>query len=115
MITNYDRETCRDPEIYDRTRSISKIEGYQDLTNRLQRIMNQQFMLHIDELNRKCEEKNVGLTNGHGPQNDNDKLGKFEEKVEKIILDNQKRREDVQTLSARNQVLEKEISDLKHK
>ena len=72
-------------------------------------------MLHIDELNRKCEEKNVALTNGHGLQNDDDKLGKLEEKVEKIILDNQKLREDVQTLSARNQVLEKEISDLKHK
>ena len=29
MITNYDRQHCRDPQIYDHTNSISKIDGYQ--------------------------------------------------------------------------------------
>ena len=29
MITNYEREASGDPEIYDYTRSITKIEGYQ--------------------------------------------------------------------------------------
>ena len=54
MLVNYEREQCRDQELYEYTRSITKIEGYQDLTNRLQRLLNQRFMLDIDELNRKC-------------------------------------------------------------
>ena len=29
MMTNHDREHCRDPQIYEHTKSISKIEGYQ--------------------------------------------------------------------------------------
>ena len=29
MLTNYEREQCRDQELYEYTRSITKIEGYQ--------------------------------------------------------------------------------------
>ena len=29
MITNYERERCRDSQTYDSTKSICKIEGYQ--------------------------------------------------------------------------------------
>ena len=29
MLVNYEREECRDQELYENTRSITKIEGYQ--------------------------------------------------------------------------------------
>ena len=29
MITNYDRQHCRDPQTFDHAKSISKIDGYQ--------------------------------------------------------------------------------------
>ena len=29
MLTNYEREHCRDEDLYEYTRSITKIEGYQ--------------------------------------------------------------------------------------
>ena len=29
MLTHYEREQCRDQELYDYTKSITKIEGYQ--------------------------------------------------------------------------------------
>ena len=71
-------------------------------------------MIEIRELNRKCDQKTSPLTNGHD-QNDKSRLGEIEKKVDNILLDNQKLKDDVRALSARNHVLEKEIRDLKHR
>jgi len=116
MMSNYDREHCRDAQIYDYTKSISKIDGYQDLTNRLQRVLNQRFMLDIDELNKKYVGGNLAVSSGGSPsETENKKLEKLQTKVEKIWEDNQKLKKDVSNLSVKNQVLETEISDLKQK
>ena len=36
MLVNYEKEQCRDQELYEYTRSISKIEGYQ-VSNKIQK------------------------------------------------------------------------------
>ena len=36
MLVNYEREQCRDQELYEYTRSITKIEGYQ-VSNKIQK------------------------------------------------------------------------------
>jgi len=114
MLVNYEREQSRDQELYEYTRSITKIEGYQDLTNRLQRLLNQRFMLDIDELNRKY----VAGANTFKPgdnHNDQTKYEKLEMKIEQILEDNKKLNIAVSSLSSTNHVLEKEILELKGK
>ena len=131
MLTNYEREQCRDQELYEYTRSITKIEGYQvskeihvylkpnlvkfikDLTNRLQRFLNHRFMLDIDELSRKCAGDNI--TKSKDVHYDHSKLQQLEFKVEQILEDNMKLKSTVTSLSSTNQVLEKEIIELKEK
>ena len=131
MLTNYEREQCRDQELYEYTRSITKIEGYQvskeihvylkpnpvkfikDLTNRLQRFLNHRFMLDIDELSRKCAGDNI--TKSQDVHYDHSKLQQLEFKVEQILEDNIKLKSTVTSLSSTNQVLEKEIIELKEK
>ena len=131
MLTNYERELCRDQELYEYTRSITKIEGYQvskeihvylkpnlvkfikDLTNRLQRFLNHRFMLDIDELSRKCAGDNI--TKSKDVHYDHSKLQQLEFKVEQILEDNIKLKSTVTSLSSTNQVLEKEIIELKEK
>lgn len=110
MLTNYEREHSSDEELYDYTRSITKIEGYQDLTNRLQRFLNQRFMLDIDELNKKCMNKNESTSF----DNQDTKFEKLEAKVEQIMEDNKKLKIAVSSLSTTNQALEREILELKN-
>ena len=110
MLTNYEREHSSNEELYDYTRSITKIEGYQDLTNRLQRFLNQRFMLDIDELNKKCMNKNESTSF----DNQDTKFEKLEAKVEQIMEDNKKLKIAVSSLSTTNQALEREILELKN-
>lgn len=114
MLVNYEREQSRDQELYEYTRSITKIEGYQDLTNRLQRLLNQRFMLDIDELNRKYVAGANTLIPGEN-HNDQTKYEKLEMKIEQILNDNKKLNIAVSSLSSTNHVLEKEILELKGK
>merc|ERR1712098_202564 len=51
MLIDYERKNR--PESYDATKSVGKIEGYQELTNKLQRYLNQRFIEDIDELGKK--------------------------------------------------------------
>jgi len=114
MLTNYEREHCRDEDLYEYTRSITKIEGYQDLTNRLQRFLNHRFMLDIDELNKKYV--GVGANNFIPSESqNNDKLDKLEAKLDQILEDNSKLKNVVSSLSSTNQALEKEILELKQR
>ena len=84
----------------------------QDLTNKLQRFLNQRFMLDIDELNKKCEGETIVVGNDSKITN---KLHSLELKMEKIQEDNLKLRNAVSSLSTTNQVLENEILDLKQR
>ena len=49
MIIGHEREKCGDDDKYDLTRSVGKIEGYQEVTNQMQRIINQTFTEEIHE------------------------------------------------------------------
>merc|ERR1712058_42871 len=51
MLIDYERKNH--PSTYDATKTVGKIEGYQELTNKLQRYLNQRFIGDIDELNKK--------------------------------------------------------------
>ena len=53
MITAHQRDNCADEELFDSTKAVAKIEGYQELTNRLQRFLNQRFIADIEKLNKK--------------------------------------------------------------
>ena len=89
---------------------------FKDLTNRLQRVLNQRFLLDIAELNKKYVGRNFAVPTGDSQsQNENNKLEELQEKVEKILQDNQQLKKDVSKLSEKNQILEAEISDLKQK
>ena len=50
MITGHERGMCEESECYDIARSVGKIEGYQELTNKMQRVFNQRLNLDIDEI-----------------------------------------------------------------
>ena len=51
MLIDYERRNH--PETYDATKTVGKIEGYQELTNKLQRYLNQRFIVDIDELGKE--------------------------------------------------------------
>ena len=63
-------------------------------------------MLDIAELNKKHLGRNVDVPTGDFQvQNENDKLLELQEKVEKILKDNQQLKKDVTNLSVKNQIL----------
>ena len=73
-------------------------------------------MLDIDELNKKYVGRNFPVPSGDSHSlNETNKLEELQDKVEKILQDNQQLKKDVANLSEKNQVLETEISDLKQK
>ena len=41
---------------HDTSTTVGKIEGYQELTNRLQRYLNQRFIVDVDQLKKKTAE-----------------------------------------------------------
>merc|ERR1712112_63507 len=57
MLIDYERKNH--PESYDATKSVGKIEGYQELTNKLQRYLNQRFIEDIYDLTKQ----NQSITN----------------------------------------------------
>lgn len=54
MLIDYERKN--NPSAYDATKQVGKIEGYQELTNKLQRFLNQRFILDIQRLTKSQEE-----------------------------------------------------------
>jgi len=57
MLIDYERKNH--PQTYDATKTVGKIEGYQELTNKLQRYLNQRFIEDIEELSKQ----QVNITN----------------------------------------------------
>merc|ERR1711874_205265 len=51
MLIDYERK--HHPETYDATKTVGKIEGYQELTNKLQRYLNQRFIEDIELLSKE--------------------------------------------------------------
>ena len=51
MLIDYERRNH--PDSYDATKTVGKIEGYQELTNKLQRYLNQRFIVDIDQLGKQ--------------------------------------------------------------
>ena len=50
MLIDYERQNH--PHSYEATKTVGKIEGYQELTNKLQRYLNQRFIGDIHELGK---------------------------------------------------------------
>merc|ERR1712079_277665 len=51
MLIDYERKNH--PQTYDATKTVGKIEGYQELTNKLQRYLNQRFIEDIELLSKE--------------------------------------------------------------
>merc|ERR1711936_1409638 len=51
MLIDYERKN--DPQTYDATKTVGKIEGYQELTNKLPRYLNQRFIEDIELLSKE--------------------------------------------------------------
>ena len=51
MIHGHERADSKDDEMYEVARAVTKIEGYQDLTNRMQRNVNKRLYENIEKLN----------------------------------------------------------------
>ena len=112
MITAHERDNCKDEELYDSTKSVAKIEGYQELTNKLQRFLNQRFIMDIDELNKKHD----GVTHPIIDYvNINKKIGDLEKRVEALAADNKIISESSASFESTNKVLSSEIATLKDK
>ena len=65
MLMDYERIHCKS-EAYNQVRDVSKIQGYQDLTNRLLRDINEKLVKDLESVSNKLDrlEKIMGLTSG---------------------------------------------------
>lgn len=120
MITGHERERCKDSDMYDLSRTVGKIEGYQEVTNQMQRILNQKFILDIEELKKKtldtkvCElekqlevmkEQIKNLSNDcEALENSNNLLKKEIEKINRSLRENDEY--DQKNTSAVSEVVE---------
>jgi len=112
MITAHERDNCKDEDLYDSTKSVAKIEGYQELTNKLQRFLNQRFIMDIAELNKKRVGDNLAVSSD---VNINMKMGNLERSFEVLAADHKILRESCASLESANKGLESEIAKLKEK
>ena len=112
MMIRHERDNCKDQDLYDDTKSVAKIEGYQELTNKLQRFLNQRFILDIDQLNKKHTGDNLAT---NGVENIDQKIDNLEKGFKVLAADNKLLSESYTSLESTNQVLEHEIEKLKEK
>jgi len=110
MMIRHERDNCKDQDLYDDTKSVAKIEGYQELTNKLQRFLNQRFILDIDQLNKKHTGDNLAI---NGVQNINQKIDDLEKGFKVLAADNKTLSESCASLESSNKTLEHEIEKLK--
>ena len=105
MLIDYERQNH--PHSYDATKTVGKIEGYQELTNKLQRYLNQRFIGDIGELN-KTQAKITQMFGGDS-QNINllQKIENLEQNFLNVEETNKKLLEKIQKL----EVKEMEISN----
>ena len=102
MITGHERGMCEESECYDIARSVGKIEGYQELTNKMQRVFNQRLNLEIDEISQRQIESD-------------EKIESLAKKVNDIAEQNKHLSRNCSTLENANKALEFEVSMLKEK
>jgi len=110
MITAHERDHCQDEELYDKTRTVAKIEGYQELTNKMQRFLNQRFIVDIEELNKKHVGDSISIS---GDVLINQRMGDLEKKFELLEADNKFLIESSSALESANKLLSFEIEKLK--
>jgi len=110
LLTSYERSACEDMEPYDSTKSVGKIEGYQELTNKMQRGLNQRFIQDIEQLNKNHAGDNITQS---GDGKINQKIGDLENKFKMLTTDNKVLNESFVALESTNKVLEHEIEKLK--
>lgn len=110
MITAHERDHCKDEDLYDKTRTVAKIEGYQELTNKMQRFLNQRFIVDIEELNKKHVGDSITI---NGDLLINQRMGDLEKKFELLEADNKFLTESSSALQSTNKLLLFEIDKLK--
>merc|ERR1711892_1190284 len=119
MITGHERADCEDSGMYDLARSVGKIEGYQELTNKMQRVFNVRLNLDIDEIDKKqseSDDKIEALEKKFDVINDRFNLEKYEMN-QKQIESNQmiKALENgFDNISEQNKILSKSCSALEN-
>merc|ERR1711892_749785 len=96
MLIDYERQNH--PHSYDATKTVGKIEGYQELTNKLQRYLNQRFIGDIGELNKT--QSKFSQMFGVDSQNINfiQKIENLEQHFSKIEETNKRLVEEIQAL-----------------
>merc|ERR1712123_192595 len=108
MLIDYERQNH--PHSYDATKTVGKIEGYQELTNKLQRYLNQRFIGDIGELN-KTQSKFTQMF-GVDSQNINflQKIENLEQHFSKIEETNKKLLEEIQALKDKELEMSKTVT-----
>ena len=97
MLIDYERRN--NPTAYDATKNVGKIDGYQELTNKLQRFLNQRFILDIQKLSKTCEKL---------PDKISDKVKRLEEEFSDMKTKHE-------LLEERNLTLKTEVGKLKER
>merc|ERR1711892_604640 len=113
MLIDYERQNH--PHSYDATKTVGKIEGYQELTNKLQRYLNQRFIGDIGELN-KTQSKITQIIGGDS-QNINllQKIENLEQNFSQIEETNKKLIEEIQALKDKEVEMSKNVTILHEK
>merc|ERR1711892_971308 len=106
MLIDYER--LNHPDTYNATKTVGKIEGYQELTNKLQRYLNQRFIGDINEMNKK--QTKITQIFGGDIQNSN-----FLQKIENLEQNYFNLKENFSKVEETNKKLLEEIETLKEK
>ena len=115
MLMDHDKKELSEEEV-NVTRTVHKIEGYQQLTNKLQRHMNNKFLTEISGMNTKYE----SIMSSIGDINIMAKFNNLEQNYLHLLQENQKLQERINALDSasskfsdeyRNN-LEKKLTDL---
>merc|ERR1711892_1425568 len=108
MLIDYERQNH--PHSYDATKTVGKIEGYQELTNKLQRYLNQRFIGDIGELN-KIQAKITQMFGGDS-QNINllQKIENLEQNFLNVEETNKKLLEKIQKLEDKEMEISKSMT-----
>jgi len=100
MLIDYERKN--QPDTYDSTKTVGKIEGYQELTNKLQRYLNQRFIVDIDQLSKTQASINQVFGGDHTKINLIQKFEVLEEKIGNLEKTNESLVEQIKVLKERD-------------
>merc|ERR1712212_1004763 len=120
MLIDYERRN--QPDTFDSTKTVGKIEGYQELTNKLQRYLNERFIGDIDELSKK--QSKITEIFGGDSQNINliQKIDNLEQNhltlqnyISKVEETNKNLVEDIEALKAKEAEISKNVTIIHEK